>query len=358
MKDFKSMRDSRLELLRIFAMLLIVASHSVGYCKSANCLFDECLLNILKIGGGLGVNLFVLISGYFLIESEKAPRRVLNLLYTLCCYTAILTICRYFFDNDISLVNAFLKVGQGQYWFINAYVVLLFLSPYLNICMRKMGKSTHQKLILSLLLVSIILPFYLRFSTGLGSFGIFPLLYCTAAYVRIYGLDFKYSNIIALFTVLIAIGIASCLVFLTWLCATYNMDCYGRYYMMLAGRHSFPIYLLSLLLFLCMLRFTSYRQPAINCIASGTLGVYLFHEHPYMREFLWKDCFSVHQVADGNLLLKLCIAVFGIFTCGILFDILYRNTLHRIFPLLMKVIIDPICMFVRGFYVRLKAYLK
>lgn len=47
---------------------------------------------ICLIGGKLAVNLFVLISGYFLIESEFKFKKVLKLIIQVYCYSIALTI--------------------------------------------------------------------------------------------------------------------------------------------------------------------------------------------------------------------------------------------------------------------------
>lgn len=70
----KKQRNSNLELLRIISMFLIVLGHFAWQTNwSVN--NDTSLIRLgaihcLWIGGKLGVNLFILISGYFLINSK------------------------------------------------------------------------------------------------------------------------------------------------------------------------------------------------------------------------------------------------------------------------------------------------
>ena len=69
-----SVRDSSIELLRILAMIMIVLCH---FATHGDFSFDTNVLsiprlwwNFIEMGGNLGVNIFVLISGYFLVSSN------------------------------------------------------------------------------------------------------------------------------------------------------------------------------------------------------------------------------------------------------------------------------------------------
>ena len=73
-------RDSNFELLRIICMVLIVIHHfSVhgGYFTETQGTlpFNATLIDLFAMGGRLGVNIFVLISGYFLINSKLGGGR-------------------------------------------------------------------------------------------------------------------------------------------------------------------------------------------------------------------------------------------------------------------------------------------
>lgn len=68
-------RSSNFEILRIIAMIMIVAHHfSVHggfemYISSLQ--LNTIFLQFLQFGGKIGVNIFVLISGYFLINTDN-----------------------------------------------------------------------------------------------------------------------------------------------------------------------------------------------------------------------------------------------------------------------------------------------
>lgn len=66
-------RNSNLEILRIVSMILIIVHHYVvhGQFEWSNTITtNKILLEVLSLGGKLGVNCFVLITGYFMVQSK------------------------------------------------------------------------------------------------------------------------------------------------------------------------------------------------------------------------------------------------------------------------------------------------
>lgn len=84
-------RSSNFELLRIVAMFMIVAAHYAGHGvrhvslppaqsaawlagSLANRIFTSCLIP----GGKIGVGLFFMLTGFFMIDKEARPQRLLK----------------------------------------------------------------------------------------------------------------------------------------------------------------------------------------------------------------------------------------------------------------------------------------
>ena len=138
----KKERNSSLELLRIISMILIVGYHYSLHGFDRTLLdynYNKYILDILMIGGKLGVNCFVLISAYFMIESKITLKKLMK------------------------------------------------LSPYLNKFIKMIGKDVQQKLILVLIFMwSIIMMVFPKSDLGFSNLGWFILLYLIASYIRLY----------------------------------------------------------------------------------------------------------------------------------------------------------------------------
>lgn len=86
MINIKKERQSNLELLRIFSMILIVMHHYAihgGFdVIDMQFNFNKEVIRFFTFGGKLGVNLFIMISGYFLIKSKFKKKNLLRLWIT------------------------------------------------------------------------------------------------------------------------------------------------------------------------------------------------------------------------------------------------------------------------------------
>lgn len=92
-KNLKSQRNSSIELLRIISMLFIVVSHySIhGNIKTfgMNFGFNKLLIDTTQLGG-LGVAVFVMITGYFMYNKEFKISRVINVILTTLFYSLVI----------------------------------------------------------------------------------------------------------------------------------------------------------------------------------------------------------------------------------------------------------------------------
>ena len=79
----KNQRNSNLEILRIISMVFIVSCHFVGTGFQDYNLFisnmNNYLIYFLDLFGKVGVDIFILISAYFMINSKFTLRKLLVL---------------------------------------------------------------------------------------------------------------------------------------------------------------------------------------------------------------------------------------------------------------------------------------
>lgn len=88
-------RKSNIEWLRIFCMTLIVAYHYAIYSKFTfdnGITINKMIIQFLSIGGEIGVNCFILISGYFLVDSQFKTKKVVKIILETVTYSIIFLI--------------------------------------------------------------------------------------------------------------------------------------------------------------------------------------------------------------------------------------------------------------------------
>ena len=157
-------KNSNLELLRIVCMLFIICHHWIVFILD-NCGYHVPLgdtkqdytsvfLNSFFI---IGVNCYVLISGYFGIKlSWKPIKKIVGacLFYGALCYFISLAIPP-FNSEGFSFLTLLERMYPGNWWFLMEYIVLILLSPMLNKSIENIDSKTFRLYIILLLIVNV-----------------------------------------------------------------------------------------------------------------------------------------------------------------------------------------------------------
>lgn len=304
-------RNSNIEALRVLAMVFIVISHySVhGSIKSMDLEFGFNKFLIDSTNYGLiGVAIFVMITGYYLIESEFKVKRVVNIVLQTLFYTMGLFVIFCIFDNDnFSVINLFKNmfpvIGQ-RYWFVTNYVILCFLSPFINKMLNIINRKQFILLLIVITFYFIIAPsfFDLESIEITGKLGAIVVFYIFGAYLRKYP-----DNIFANKSRALIISVAT---FILLELSAIAIDVVGERFSAFYGKAS-KFYtinsILVLLLALGLLSFCINKTPKysrlVNTLGGCTFGVYLIHDNNYMREYLWGNIFDNSKYAESNYLI-------------------------------------------------------
>ncbi len=309
-------RKSNMELLRIVAMLMIITLH---YLDKGNVLpaFTQSSTVNQHIAWWLealcygAVNLYVLISGYFMVESRFTFKKLIVLWLQILFYSwAIGGVCLATGlvgaeqKSLYELIFVVFPVTSAHYWFATVYVLLFVLSPFLNLCIAKMNRQQHKACIAVVVILfsawNTILPFTNAVTDREGmDIAWFVCLYVIAAYFRKYPDCIKRKKIVYFGGYL---GFST-LVFVFGLACVFTERTVGKlggYATMLYSYNSLAVLAASLCLFAFFTKINIAGKKVckvINTLATATFGVYLIHEHRYLR-YLWPQWLSVESNAD------------------------------------------------------------
>lgn len=314
----KAKRQANFELLRIVAMMMIIVLHYLnkGELLTAYAA-DRSAVNyaahLIEAFCIVAVNCYVLLSGYFLVESAWKPGRVVSLAAQILFYSVLIPvvlICAGVISaGELSVydwLNFVLPVETEHYWFATAYLVMYVLAPFLAEGARRVEKRTLQIVIGILVLYfsvwKSVLPVRLATDRYGYDFGWFLCLFLIAAYIRLYGLPklerrrnavFLYAGMclgIFLLTagVAAAAGKVAALEYYTDMPTTYD------HILCLAGAIG--------LFMLCKDTGLPEGRAAavIRGLAPYTFGVYLVHEHLLVR-YEWMQWLGVDNVRGSWL---------------------------------------------------------
>lgn len=281
MNYIKTNHQSNFELLRIVAMLMIVAHHlcvhgvqqvlmpELAYkTYFLGSTINKIFVSLFYPGGTIGIALFFMITGYFLVEKEEISIRKVCLEVLFYCLLAVLVFIilqigyKYFgigysFSEYSVVRRAIFAMGTlinplfGVYWFVSTYIILCFLAPTINSFLSTLNKKGFIVLLLS---TWIILYFVQTCQgSGVANIGRACFFYILGAYFKKNKFESKFSYLYLFVAILLWIFYSFCAYYLdgmrnidslsklTYVQISIVMDmmvwsgCGGRYYKLFAN---------------------------------------------------------------------------------------------------------------------------
>lgn len=302
----ESKRNIGLDILRILAMLMVIMLHYLGKGE----LLEQCntdflnyriywLLECLSI---VAVNCYVLISGYFMIKSDFKIKKFLKLWGEVIFYSAsvyIITVLLGLRAFDIKeAIKSFMPVITNQYWFVNSYLAMYLLSPFINKLILNLKKEEFKKLIVILLIlfsIVTILPSEMLLDKT-GGMGIiwFICLYIVAAYIRLHMNESKEKNKkYLLFYFLLGILLTVIILAIKYLCKKIGIEDKSD---KILKYNNIIVAFQSIFLFLYFKDVKIRKEKIIKLvekIAPLTFAVYIIHEQPVFKTALYSKILHV-----------------------------------------------------------------
>ena len=331
-------RLANIELLRIAAMVMIVVLHYfVKGGAELSLAEDMGAVNlILWAVKGLcivAVNLYVLISGYFLLEAKWRISKLIALWVQVLFYSiGVPAVCFLFGLADVrqwgvyDWINVIFPVQMEHYWFITAYVIFYLFVPVLSAGVKQLTKKQHQLAIAGLLLVfsvpKTVLPVLIPTDHYGYDFGWFLCLFMIASYIRLYGIPFLNNKRRAWGVYL---GSVAGVWLISVICAflsrrglplAYMMDmsyCYNHFLVLTAAIGLFFVFR--------DLKIPEGMLSRMICkVSPYTLGVYLLHENLAIRT-QWQLWAGIEKVRDSFAVFPhMIVTVAAVFVAGVVID--------------------------------------
>ena len=153
MKDLsvqRTNRDSSMELVRILSISMVLFVHYIARVRIVlpTNTFNYLVNEFFSAFTIIGVNCFVLLSGYFGIHSKGLKlRRIINLLLTIAFWSGggyLLGVLTKTISFDVKdFIVSLAPYIKGGLWFIRVYIVLELIAPFLNISLRRFTQKQY-----------------------------------------------------------------------------------------------------------------------------------------------------------------------------------------------------------------------
>lgn len=346
----KTTRGSNLELLRILCMLLIIGDHLTGQSGIADytTLLSSFAFCLIGCGSRIACSVFVLIGGWFLCEQPYKTRRPLSLWLSLWLYTVPVTLLCKLAGLDVSwgaLRWAAFPASTRQLWFISDYLLLLLCVPLLNRLLRGLSRPAHRGLLAVLAVPLIVYPTLFGENGAVSDTAwMFLYEYLLIAYLRRWP-DNRLAHLLQHRATALGLGLGLPLLntILRAVLETSGLTDgkafqYMAYYRTALG--ALPNLLAALALFYLFRGLDLGCVRWVNALAGTTLGVYILHQVPAFRGFLWNGLLQAeaHHGSVGYTLLAILAVFLGCAAVDALRTVLVMRPLEntRLFKVLCE----------------------
>lgn len=264
---------------------------------------------------------FVLIGGWFLCEQPYKTRRPLSLWLSLWLYTVPVTLLCKLAGLDVSwgaLRWAAFPASTRQLWFISDYLLLLLCVPLLNRLLRGLSRPAHRGLLAVLAVPLIVYPTLFGENGAVSDTAwMFLYEYLLIAYLRRWP-DNRLAHLLQHRAAALGLGLGLPLLntILRAVLETRGLTDgkafqYMAYYRTALG--ALPNLLAALALFYLFKGLDLGCVRWVNALAGTTLGVYILHQVPAFRGFLWNGLLQAeaHHGSVGYTLLAIWAVFLG-----------------------------------------------
>lgn len=172
----KKTRIINFEVLRVLAMFFIVTQHYIywglkpselyHYMPMENSIdiFNYVSMEALYLISVTGVDCFVLITGFFLIDRLTFRwKGMMNIWLQTAIYGTIVSML---VNDGLCGVNNLFPVSQRRYWFITIYMGLITIAPFLSLIAKNLRKKQYELLLVILCVMTFEYPLCRRSFLG------------------------------------------------------------------------------------------------------------------------------------------------------------------------------------------------
>lgn len=343
-------RDSGIELLKIFAIFVIVINHTVqsltneaynipnnGFVidiSRATTNIQCILLQIFRHFGVLGNSVFFICSAWFLLKSKNwNKKKWLFMVIEIWVVSIVIFIITYIIlHGNISIgiiISSLFPTTFGNNWYMTCYLLFYPIHPILNSIVNMM----NQRWLFRSTLVMVFLYVFMNFINCSWFFSsaiiLWITIYFAIAYMQKYLMSFvdniRENIILFIIGVIGFIGI----ILITDICGLYSQVLSDK--VMRWVNNCNPFLLAMSIAMFNIARNIHFKNRFINYISKLSLLIYIIHENiilrTYFRPAMWNYVYKRFGYSD--VIQWVFIISFIIFIFGILCSILYVLTLQR-----------------------------
>ena len=318
-----SERLSNFELLRIVAMLMIIEHHFCGHGIILNGWdtnlttlnhINNFILQFFNFGGRIGVDIFLLITGYFLIDGKLKVESFMKIYLMSFFYSAVLVSFYCFHGIQViphHITRYLNPLNIQSYWFISVYLIMYLFLPFINPILKNLTKNKYLLLIgMCIILWSFMLQQYNQLVW-------FITMYAIGGYIKRFN-----PALLSQKKCFIYGGIALSILSLWILHSLFRNPIHIK----ILDINNFFIFVLAISIFGIFKDLKIKSNKIINSIAVSVFPIYLIHDNFTVREYLWhKFLPTIQYVSSPNFIFYVIFIPIIVFTVCLVMDKIFAK---------------------------------
>ena len=259
--------------------------------------------------GKIGVDIFVIISSWFLAGKELSyaniRNRIKKIYIPVWTYSILIYICMLIKQHDLfncrNVLKAFFPVVFSNNWYATAYILFLIIVPVLNKGLASLSEKEHRWLAIVLFIYTSVFQTiagykYVDASNHFTNLTWFTVCFIITSYFK----QYKKQRL----SQLRIVGGVAVICFVWFGLSIYLADYYQIFLCLNRPENSVymmqinyvPVIVCAFALFFIFERL-DFSLNFINAVGKATFGIYLIHDNPYICNYIWMricrstDCF-------------------------------------------------------------------
>ena len=318
-------------------MLMIVAHHYVVNSGIMNVFeigdtsINYVFLSLWGMWGKTGINIFVLISGYFMCKADLTLKRYCRVFFEWVLYhfgIYIVMLAAGYETAGIkrlyNLIFEIFRFANGSGYFTSSFFIFYLFIPFINKFIRSIGKYELKRFILLLLFMFTILSTFFFNEYIFGEVFWFIAVFYIGAYLSLFppawSRDIKVCRRLLIMSLVLA---CASVIFMIFVGAVIHK---GNPMLFVSDANKLGAVLVSVMMFATFKNLSIGYSKTINLIAKTTFGVLMIHaDSDAWRQFMWNDLLHVdtfYSLPIISLVGRSILVVAGVFVICSLIDVI------------------------------------
>lgn len=334
-----NLRNANIELLRIISMLMVLMMHCLQSSGALECGGSyQVVYRLIKSFCIVAVNIFVIINGYFGPISNFKLKNVFKIWGIVWFYsitTYVFAICMGMqIMSTSSLIGAVCPLLTKKYWFVNSYLGLYIISPFLDKFLKRLTKHQTRTLLCILIFLFSVRSTVFPSTWCLDSSGGYGIIWFTVLYLIAGAIKLHYSASVSSGCYMeIYLGNVLIVFIGNYVLERTVGTLYAQKFY---GYNSIFVMIAAVALFMYMLKLEPMNKPIcyfVNIIAKSAFSVYIIHYS--VNDILWTQLLGLQEITLNSIkgIMSVVIAVIVVYFICTMIDFVRRIVIYRLIEL-------------------------